>query len=66
LIFSPTDYLRFSRKGSHPEYIIRMVRLLSEADAQHGLGIVGPHVREIKAKLLAEDGPDGLTPGRTS
>ncbi len=57
LIFSPNDYLRFSRKGSHPEYIIRMIRLLSEADQQHGIGIVGPLVREVKAKLLAEDQP---------
>lgn len=54
LIFSPNDYVRYSRKGTHPEFIIRMDRLLILADEKHDLGIIGPLARGLKAKLLSE------------
>jgi hypothetical protein len=57
LIFSPNDYVRYSRKGTHPEYIIRMDRLLIEADERSGLGIIGPLARGLKQKLLEEGAP---------
>ena len=54
LIFAPNDYLRYSTRGSHPEYIVRIDRLLILADERHNLGIIGPLAREIRAKLLKE------------
>jgi hypothetical protein len=54
LIFSPKDYLRYSARGTHPEYIIRMDRLLILADRRTGLGIIGPLARELGGKLLEE------------
>jgi hypothetical protein len=54
MIFSPKDYLRYSAKGTHPEYIIRMDRLLILADRRTGLGIIGPLARELGGKLLEE------------
>lgn len=61
LIFSPSDYVRYSRAGSHPEFIIRMNRLLILADEQHDLGIIGPLARGLRHKLLEE----GATPPAT-
>ena len=57
LIFSPNDYVRYSRKGTHPEFIIRMDRLLILADEKHDLGIIGPLARGLKEKLLEEGAP---------
>lgn len=57
LIFSPNDYVRYSRKGTHPEFIIRMDRLLILADERHDLGIIGPLARGLKWKLLEEGAP---------
>ena len=54
MIFAPNDYLRYSTGGSHPEYIVRIDRLLILADERHNLGIIGPLAREIGAKLLEE------------
>lgn len=57
LIFSPNDYIRYSAKGTHPEFIIRMDRLLVLADEQHDLGIIGPLARGLKQKLLEDEAP---------
>jgi len=57
LIFSPSDYLRYSTSATHPEFVIRMDRLLILADRRHSLGVIGPLARELGDKLLAEGAP---------
>jgi hypothetical protein len=54
LIFSPKGYVRYSTNGTHPEYLIRMDRLLILGDEQHNLGIIGPLARGLKRNLLEE------------
>jgi hypothetical protein len=54
LIWEPDDYLRYATKGSHPEYIVRMVRLLETAHQKYDLGLLGYLNGNIYRKLLEE------------
>ncbi|WP_018097631.1 hypothetical protein [Sinorhizobium meliloti] len=40
-IFSPATAVYFKAGGSHPEYLIRLVRLLKEAHRRYNLGAIG-------------------------
>lgn len=40
-IFSPADVVYFETAGTHPEYIIRLVRLIKEAHEKYDLDFIG-------------------------
>ncbi|MBY3081849.1 MULTISPECIES: hypothetical protein [Rhizobium] len=40
-IYSPSSAIYFKTGGTHPEYMIRLVRLLKEAHQRYGLGEIG-------------------------
>lgn len=58
LIFSPNDYIRYSRKGTHPEYIIRMIRLLNLAGKRYEVDYVSHLAEDIAYKLREQEEAD--------
>ena len=54
LIYEPNVYLQYSTSHTHPEYIVRLVRLIDEAHRRYDLGLMGHINGNVRMRLVEQ------------